>query len=291
MPHTPCLSARPAAVAGRFYPDDPQALRSVLAQSLRKAVVSEPDERPVRALIAPHAGYVYSGPIAGSAYRLLETRKPRIRRVILIGPSHYVAFAGLAVPDVEAFDTPLGRVLIDHEAREKVLGAAAVVVSGRPHANEHSLEVHLPFLQFLLGDFLFLPLLASAAAATTVAQVIERAWAGDDMLIIVSSDLSHYLDYASARQLDAATGRAIVSRSTALGGTEACGCVAINGLMALARRRNLEVHQLDLRNSGDTAGERARVVGYGAYALYDADPANRLISHGQVFGARFADRI
>lgn len=175
MPLTTYSSVRPAAIAGSFCPDNADELRSALAECLRDAVVGQPDERPIRALIAPHAGYVYSGPIAASAYRLLENAKPRIRRVILIGPSHFVPLAGLAVPRASAFETPLGRIPIDEEARTRVLRNAFVVTSDRPHAREHSLEVQLPFLQHFLGDFTLLPLAAGGASAHEVGRAIKRA--------------------------------------------------------------------------------------------------------------------
>jgi MEMO1 family protein len=262
-------SVRACAVAGSFYPADADDLRSILADCERQAVVVEPDPRPLRALIAPHAGYVYSGAIAASAYRLLTGARDRFRRVVLIGPSHFVPLAGLAVPRVEAFETPLGLVPIDDGARKSVLRDPAVVLSDRPHAREHSIEVQLPFLQSLLGNFELLPLSAGGASAKEVGRVIERVWDKDDTLIVVSTDLSHYHDYATARALDAATSRAIVKRGREFDGEQACGCIGIMGLMDLARRRDLDVRLLDLRNSGDTAGDRSRVVGYGAFALYE----------------------
>lgn len=256
-------------MAGTFYPADADELRSTLADCERQAVVTEPDPRPLRALIAPHAGYVYSGPIAASAYRLLERARGRLRRVILIGPSHFVPFAGVAVPKVEAFETPLGAVPIDDAGRQEVLRDPVVVSSDRLHAREHSLEVQLPFLQSVLGDFELLPLAAGAASGEDVGRVLECAWNEDDTLIVVSTDLSHYHDYATARQLDTATAYAIVKRAREFDGEQACGCVPIMGLMDVARRRDLEVRLLDLRNSGDTAGDHSRVVGYGAFALYE----------------------
>lgn len=262
-------SVRPCAVAGSFYPAGADSLRAALAECKRDAVVVEPDPRPLRAVIAPHAGYVYSGAIAASAYRLLEGAQDRFRRVILIGPSHFVPVAGVAVSGAEAFETPLGRVPIDDAARANVLGDPAVVLADRPHSREHSLEVQLPFLQSLLGDFQLLPLAAGSASAEDVGRVIGRVWDKDDTLIVVSTDLSHYHDYSTARSLDGGTARAIVKREREFDGEQACGCVPIMGLMHLARRHALDVRLLDLRNSGDTVGDRSRVVGYGAFALYD----------------------
>jgi MEMO1 family protein len=268
---------RPAAVAGLFYPQDPQALRCMLEDCLAAAsqagpaaIVEAParDVRP-KALIAPHAGYVYSGSIAASAYRTLVGHA--IRRVVLIGPSHFVPFRGLALPRTEAFETPLGVVPIDDTARRDVLGVLHVTATDVPHAREHSLEVQLPFLQVLLGEFTVLPIAAGDATAEEVAAVLECAWADAHTLILVSSDLSHYLDYAAARRTDAATSESILNYSTALDGEQACGYVGINGLMHTARQRRLQVRRLDVRNSGDTTRERSRVVGYGAFALYEGE--------------------
>ena len=271
---------RPPAVAGLFYPQDPETLRSVLGDCLAGAVRPEAapsataqalprrNRRP-KALISPHAGYVYSGPIAGSVYHALDGVARGIERVVLLGPSHFVPFHGLAVPRAKAFETPLGTVPIDDGARRELLSVPHVVTADAPHEREHSLEVQLPFLQLLLGEFRVLPIAAGDATAQQVAAALECLWGDEDTLIVVSSDLSHYLEYGAARSLDAATAQAILNYSTALSGEQACGCVGINGLMHAARRRGLEVQLLDLRNSGDTAAERSSVVGYGAFALYE----------------------
>jgi AmmeMemoRadiSam system protein B len=272
---------RRPAVAGFFYPQDPLALRTAIADYL--AQVNRPQAapnaartaRPVcasmpKALIAPHAGYVYSGPIAASAYSALGCAAHGIERVVLIGPSHFLPFSGLAVSRAEAFETPLGAVPVDDAARRDVLRVPHVVTADAPHAHEHSLEVQLPFLQVLLDEFQVLPIAAGDATAGEVAAALECVWGNEETLIVVSSDLSHYLEYAAARSVDASTAQSILNCSTELGGEQACGCVGINGLMHVARERELEVRLLDLRNSGDTAAERARVVGYGAFALYEA---------------------
>jgi len=271
---------RRPAVAGVFYPQDPQTLRTVLAECLAQGIrpPAAPDAAdaacPARAsmpkaLIAPHAGYVYSGPIAASAYSTLGDAAHRIERVVLIGPSHFVPFSGLAVSRAKAFETPLGAVAVDDAARRDVLRVPQVVAADAPHANEHSLEVQLPFLQVLLGEFRVLPIAAGDASAREVAAALDCVWGNEETLVVVSSDLSHYLEYAAARSVDASTAQSILNCSTELGGEQACGCVGINGLMHVARERGLEVRLLDLRNSGDTAGERFRVVGYGAFALYE----------------------
>lgn len=188
--------------------------------------------------------------------------------MVLLGPSHFVPFTGLALPRAEAFQTPLGLVPVDAEARRELLGASHVVTGDAPHAREHSLEVQLPFLQVLLGEVPVLPIATGDATAPQVAAALERVWGSDETLIVVSSDLSHYLDYAAARSVDAATAEAILDCSAGLDANQACGYVGVNGLLHAARHRRLEVRLLDLRNSGDTQPDRSRVVGYGAFALY-----------------------
>jgi AmmeMemoRadiSam system protein B len=271
-------SIRPPAVAGLFYPRDAQKLRAVLDDCSARAVRPKTTPSGVRpahaaipkALIAPHAGYLYSGPIAASAYGALDDAAHRIRRVVLIGPSHFVRFSGLAVSRATAFETPLGAVPVDDSMRREILRLPQVVAADSPHAREHSLEVQLPFLQVLLGEFRVLPIAAGYATVREVAAALDHVWGAEETLIIVSSDLSHYLSYDVARGVDAATAQAILARSTDLDGEQACGCAGINGLMQLASERALEVRLLDLRNSGDTTAERSRVVGYGAFALYDS---------------------
>lgn len=219
------------------------------------------------ALIAPHAGFIYSGPIAASAYSQLAARRTRTARVVLLGPSHRVPFRGLALSSALGYATPLGDVAIDSEACREILHLPQVGVLDEAHAEEHSLEVHLPFLRALLDDFVLVPVVVGDASAEDVAQVIETFWGQDDTLIVISSDLSHFLDYESANRVDRDTTRAIERHAQDIRPEQACGCRAINGLMRVAKRRALDVTTLDLRNSGDTAGDRSRVVGYGAYAL------------------------
>jgi hypothetical protein len=224
-------------------------------------------ESHVKALIAPHAGYVYSGAIAASAYAALKDIAPRIRRVILLGPTHRVAVHGLALPEAEAFDTPLGRVKLDAEAMRAIAHLPQVVVSDAVHALEHSLEVQLPFLQSVLSDFTLVPLAVGMATADEVAEVLETLWGGDETLIVVSSDLSHYLPYADAQSIDGGTADDIVHLRQPVSHEQACGGTPINGLIVAARKHHLTPHLLDLRNSGDTAGARDRVVGYAAFAF------------------------
>jgi AmmeMemoRadiSam system protein B len=257
--------ARLPAVAGLFYPDDPYELRALVQRYLDAA---SPSATRPKAIIVPHAGYVYSGRVAAAAYRKLVGMDPPIERVILAGPSHRVPVEGIAIPDVAAFQTPLGSVPLDLETIGRLLELPHVYSSNLPHRMEHSLEVQLPFLQMTLEDFTVVPLAVGDAAPSVVAGVLDACWGGPETLVVISSDLSHYRDYAAARAIDSATAQAIVGRADNLDDEQACGCRLLNGLMRLARRRDLEVEALDLRNSGDTSGDRSRVVGYGAFALY-----------------------
>lgn len=259
------MRIRPPAVAGMFYPGDAAELRRAILGSFGHARATGA-LRP-KALIVPHAGYVYSGPVAASAYALLEPLRAVIRRVILLGPVHRVWVPGLALPGVDAFATPLGTVPLDQAAIAAIADLPQVEVSAAAHAQEHSLEVHLPFLQSVLADFTLVPLAVGEATPEEVAQVLDRLWGGEETLIVVSSDLSHFLPYVEAERSDHATAQAILKLNSHLGGEQACGAYPINGLMLAARRRGMAVHLLDLRNSGDTAGDHSRVVGYGAFAL------------------------
>jgi AmmeMemoRadiSam system protein B len=258
-------STRQPAVAGTFYPAQPRELRGLVTEYLDAADVTG---AVPKAVIVPHAGYPYSGPVAASAYALLKPACGLVRRVVLLGPAHRVAFSGLALPSHDAFATPLGTVPIDTSARAALEGLPQVRVFDAPHAREHSLEVHLPFLQEVLGEFHVVPLVVGDATAAEVGEVLERLWDGPDTLVVVSSDLSHYHDYRTARRLDAATTHAIEAmRHEDLDPSRACGSVPVSGLLWVARKRGLSVRTLDLRNSGDTAGPRDQVVGYGAYAV------------------------
>jgi AmmeMemoRadiSam system protein B len=263
MPRT-----RPAAVAGSFYPDDASVLATEVASHLHN-VRPKPPARPLKAIIAPHAGYVYSGPIAASAYALLSGYRGRISRVVLAGPAHRMYVAGAAIPSVDRFDSPLGAVRLDREALERVGALPFVEVSDAAHALEHSLEVHLPFLQSVLGDFALVPIVVGDAAPGEMATLLETVWGGGETLVVVSSDLSHYLPYEAARARDRRTADAIVALDAGIDPDEACGAMPINGLLTLARSRGMAVELLDLRNSGDTAGDKSRVVGYGAFALHE----------------------
>lgn len=255
---------REAAVAGLFYPADP-----VLLQQQVEDLLAEPGAAGTcpKALIVPHAGYIYSGPIAASAYLQLYPLRKQIRRVILLGPAHRVAIDGLAASSAEYFSTPLGLVRIDQESMDSILTLPQVRVSDEAHREEHSLEVQLPFLQSLLpADFGLVPLVVGEASAADVAEVLEILWGGPETLILISSDLSHYNDYMTAKRLDRSTSQAIEQLNPeAIDYPQACGRIPVNGLLLAAQHHGLQAKTLDLRNSGDTAGSRDRVVGYGAY--------------------------
>lgn len=258
-------SVRPPAVAGMFYPDDPRELRAMLTEFLG---VTSPAGAVPKAIIAPHAGYIYSGPVAASVYARLKPARGVITRVVLLGPSHRVPFRGLALSSAARFTTPLGDIALDQEAAGQIKTLAQVKVLDRAHADEHSLEVHLPFLQEVLGEFTLVPLVVGEASAEEVGEVLERLWGGPETLIVVSSDLSHYHDYATARRMDTATSEAIEAlRYEDIGYDDACGRIPVSGLLHVARRRGLHGKTVDLRNSGDTAGPRKEVVGYGAYVF------------------------
>jgi AmmeMemoRadiSam system protein B len=260
---------RPPAVAGMFYPGDPGTLAGEVTVMLAEARPASLPMAP-KALIVPHAGYIYSGPVAASAYALLAPLRGTIRRVVLFGPAHRVPVAALAAPDTDAFATPLGTVPIDVEAVALAAKLPQVQVSGVAHAYEHSLEVQLPFLQTVLGDFALVPFVVGGASPQQVAEVMELLWGGPETLILVSSDLSHYHPYAAAQRLDKVTAEDILHLSALADHQQACGATPINGLIEVARRKGLKPQLLDLRNSGDTAGDKSRVVGYSAFAFSEA---------------------
>ena len=264
MPLSHC-AVRPAAVAGAFYPGN--AIQLARDVDALLAGVHPLAGRP-KALIAPHAGYVYSGPIAASAYAVVAARRPKPTKVVLLGPSHHVGFKGLALPGVEALATPLGLVPVDAGLVELVRRFPFVGQSQLAHKREHSLEVQLPFLQRALDGFSVLPLVVGQAAPSEVARVLEAVWGGDETLIVVSSDLSHYLSYDEARAIDAHTAECIGALDEAhLASEQACGAEPVRGLLVAAKHHHLRASVLDLRNSGETAGTRERVVGYGAFAF------------------------
>ncbi|WP_020410278.1 AmmeMemoRadiSam system protein B [Hahella ganghwensis] len=260
------MSIRQPAVEGLFYPANKDQLKRMISGFLSEYRVA--GEIPPKAIIVPHAGLVYSGPIAAAAYAQLAPYASHIRRVILLGPSHRVAFDGLAVSESTEFATPLGEIAVDQELKQKVLKLPQVIEHEAPHAQEHSLEVQLPFLQSCLPSFSLLPIVVGDATATDVAEVLESVWGGSETLVVASSDLSHYLDYESACRKDGQTSMRILNREYTLHGDEACGCRVLNGLLKVAIGKDISVEQLRVANSGDTAGDKFRVVGYGAYALH-----------------------
>jgi AmmeMemoRadiSam system protein B len=262
-------AVRPAAVAGAFYPADAERLAAEVDALL--AAASMPDEEPeALAVVCPHAGYPYSGPVAATAYRRLVPRRGSIRRVVVFGPSHFAVLHGMALPSWDAFETPLGTVSVDGPVCALAMALPGVVVSDAPHDREHSIEVQLPFLQRALGaEVSIVPVLVGPVEACLVADLIDALWQDDSTAVVISTDLSHYHDHAAAGRLDRRTADAIVRRDpAAIGEYDACGRYPLRGLLELARRRDLGVRLLDLRTSGDTAGGRSRVVGYGAFGVY-----------------------
>lgn len=265
MTSTPQLRVRPPAVAGSFYPANPEALLDAVRSSFAGSRVPNGEPPVPKALVVPHAGYVYSGPIAASAYRRLVPGRATIRRVVLLGPSHHYPLAGLAVSGADALATPLGLIPVDDEARRAALAVPGVRIDDAAHAAEHSLEVQLPFLQTVLEQFEVLPLAVGRCPAEDVAAVLDAVWGGPETVVVVSTDLSHYHRYADAVALDRRTAASIAAlRPEAIGDRDACGAYPLRGLLTAARARSLTAELLDLRNSGDTAGDPERVVGYGA---------------------------
>ncbi len=262
---------RPPAVAGAFYPAHPGTLAATVDRLL--AAVDTRETHQPKALIVPHAGYVYSGATAAQAYATLEPWRTVIRRVVLLGPTHRVAVNGLALPESEAFATPLGTIRLDLQAIAVLAPLPQIVFSDRVHADEHSLEVHLPFLQRVLDDFKLVPLAVGHAAPAAVAEVLDHLWGGPETLFVISSDLSHYLPYAAANQADRDTCAHILQLATDIRPEQACGAYPVNGLLLAARRRGLAPQLIQRCNSGDTAGDKQRVVGYAAFSFVETNHA------------------
>ena len=263
-------NVRDPAVAGFFYPADKETLASDVAGYLFAAPI--PATVAPKALIVPHAGYVYSGQIAANAYAAWRCQRDKIERVVLIGPAHRLAFKGIAAPKVEAFKTPLGNVPIDADAVAAIRDMPQVLLDDEPHRLEHSLEVHIPFLQQVLGDFKLLPLVAGSVSGEQVAKVLERLWGNESTRFVISTDLSHYQDYETAKRLDGATAEAIETMNpTAISRDQACGRIPVAGMLIAARNHGLSIERIDLRNSGDTFGSKDKVVGYGSWAVCDND--------------------
>jgi AmmeMemoRadiSam system protein B/AmmeMemoRadiSam system protein A len=262
---------RSAAVAGQFYPAEPDALTHDLQKFLHAVPATASPGTIPKAIIAPHAGYIYSGPIAASVYARLRDAKKDITRVVLFGPSHRVAFPGLAVSSADAYETPLGRIPLDRRATAQLQQIPGVTTLDDAHAQEHSLEVQLPFLQTVLDRFTLVPVVVGNAQPELVASALEAVWGGNETLVVISSDLSHYHSYSEARPLDQQTSQAIEQLDIeAIGHDQACGRLPIAGLLIQAKRHGLTVETIDLRNSGDTAGPRDKVVGYGSWAFFQS---------------------
>lgn len=253
-------TVRPPAVAGQFYPGKAAELKHAVDSFLSDEATKAPCPK---AIVAPHAGYVYSGGTAAKAYARVRNGANTISRVILVGPAHRVGFRGMALSGADFYSTPLGQVPIDKAGIEKIRSLPSVVNLDQAHAEEHSLEVHLPFLQRCLNAFTLVPIVVGQCQSTDVARVLEALWGGPETLIVISSDLSHFLPYGEAQTKDAGTSNKILQRDTDLTGDQACGCNPINGLLQVLRDKNLDINELAVINSGDTASDKARVVGYG----------------------------
>ena len=266
------LNVRPAAVAGSFYPGNSVTLANDIDAMLKDAEQRNPliqgDPLP-KALIVPHAGYVYSGPVAAAGYLRLREGAGSIRRVVLLGPVHRVPVLGMALSSASAFETPLGTVPVDGASIKLLDDLSQVVVSNSAHAQEHSLEVQIPFLQRVLGEFFLVPLAVGDCRPAAVAEVLELLWGGPETIIVVSSDLSHYLPYNTARRIDHDTVQTLLDLQILPSHRQACGATPVNGLIIAAQKKGLIPKLIDLRNSGDTAGDRDRVVGYASIALYE----------------------
>lgn len=261
------MSARQPAVAGMFYPGTAPELGQTLTDLLAAAPAPPHDAMPPKVLIVPHAGYVYSGPVAAEVYRRVQPHRDRYRRVVLVGPAHRVYLEGLAVPRSDAFTTPLGDVPVDTRATTDLCALPQVGCSDIPHRDEHCVEVQVPFLQTVLGEFELVPIVVGQADPGDVAEVLDALWGGPDTLIVISSDLSHFLPYEAARRRDEATCDRILEGRSDLSGEEACGAGALNGLALAEHRAGLAIELVDMKNSGDTAGAKDSVVGYGGFVL------------------------
>jgi hypothetical protein len=293
----------PAQVAGLFYPAEADQCAALIDAAMARAT---PPALAPKAVVAPHAGYVYSAPIAGSAYKLLAQRKDEIKRVVLTGPNHRMPLRGMAAPSAESWSTPFGPLPIDRASLDKALSLPDIAVNDSPFAGEHSLDVHMPFIKRVLGDVAVLPILIGQAKAESVGRVLDALWGGPETAIVISSDLSHFHDYETARAKDGEAGKAIEAlRSDLLKDDMACGRYGIHGLIERARSHDLRATAIDIRNSGDTAGGKDRVVGYGAFAFEYAhcarigdqdratllDVAKRVVREGARTGAKPALQI
>jgi len=263
-------SVRESAVAGTFYPAQKELLSRGIEDYL-KDITPEKNGAAPKALIVPHAGYMYSGAVAAAAYSCLAGHANEIKRVVLLGPAHRCSMRGLAYSNADYFHTPMGDVPVDLDAIHLISGMKQVSLNAQAHALEHSLEVQLPFLQSILGDFKIVPLVVGEALATEVSDVLDKLWGGSETLIVVSSDLSHYLPYDRAQRVDEFTINKILSLLSLDTFHQACGAIPINGLLLSVRRHQLQPKLLKLCNSGDTAGDKKMVVGYCAISFSGED--------------------
>lgn len=263
------MTIREPAIAGTFYPAQRELLANNVNELLAATEAGELIARP-KALIVPHAGYIYSGPTAAMAYACLAENAAEITRVILLGPAHRAPVRGLALPGVDAFQTPLGVITLDRETISRIETLPQITTSAAAHRFEHSLEVQLPFLQCVLDDFKLVPLVVGNASTEQVAEVLDLLWGGPETLIVISSDLSHFHSYRSAKLIDNETVASIRNLHSLTSHEQACGATPINGLLQVARKRGLTAQLLDLCNSGDTAGDKERVVGYSSFAFHEA---------------------
>lgn len=265
-------SVRPEAFAGQLYPQDERVLRMQIAELLAAAVPLE-QISPPKAVIVPHAAYLYSGAVAASAYRTLAGLRDRIRRVVMLGPAHQAATRDFVIPAAQAFSTPLGEVPLNHADWLMLQARDDVRIDDALHCAEHGLEVQLPFLQTLFDSFSLVPVLAGDVSGESMAGLLEMLWGGPETLLVISSGLSQHLPYRQAQWVDRSTVEQVLDLNPGLGHEQACGAPLINGLVLAARRRGLRPHLLDLRNSGDTAGDRGRVFGYASIAFCETEPA------------------
>ena len=265
-------SVRPAALAGQFYPREERVLRMQITEMLAAAYPPEHLTAP-KAIIVPHAGYIYSGAVAANAYSSLGAVREQIRRVVVLGPAHRAPVRGFVLPAAQAFSTPLGEVPLSRLDWLMLQTRNDVYVDDQPHALEHCIEVQLPFLQTLLGSFSLVPILVGEASDEAVAELLEDLWGGPETLIVISSDLSHYLPYRQAQWIDRSTVDQVLELRPGISHQQACGATPVNGLLLAARRRLLKPQLLDLRNSGDTAGDRSRVVGYASLVFSEPEAA------------------
>ncbi len=289
---TICLTMRPAAVAGAFYPKDRQELASQVSGFLQAAPHGTLNVDQLKALIVPHAGYVYSGAVAASAYACLKPLRTRIKRVVMIGPAHRVWIPAVATTSVQLFETPLGRVPVDRDAITTVAKLPWLQTNDAAHGPEHSLEVQLPFLQTVLDNFGLVPFVAGAQATSgQIAEILDLLWGGPETLIVISSDLSHYLPYDQAKAMDQRSIDSLLQLTPLLEAPRACGATPINGLLEVARRRGLQPQLLDLRNSGDTAGPKDRVVGYASLAFLAPPVDDPMLTLGRTLLCRARQAI